>query len=345
MTNINKHNALIVGVGSIGERHTRCFLQTGRTAVGIVEPNASLCSDVADRYGIKDAYTSLDDALAAGPWSTAVICTPAQTHIPLTGQCLDASLPVLIEKPLAITTNEASILMGREQPLPLGVAYVYRAHPALSEMRQALHEGQFGKPLQLVATCGQHFPNYRPAFASTYYAHHATGGGAIQDALTHVFNAAEWLLGPITRIAADAQHLALPGVEVEDTVHAIARHGDVMASYTLNQHQAPNEVSITVICEHGTVRFEMHQSRWRSQTDPNDAWTDHQVVIKSRDTLFERQAESWLDVIEDRTPPLCPLEAGLQTLAVNEAALWSVNNESAWREVNTEHVIPLEELA
>ena len=333
MSNISKHSTLIVGVGSIGERHARCFLQTGRATVGIVEPNATLRASVADRYNIIDAYGSLDDALNDGTWSTAVICTPAQTHIQLANQCLDASLPVLIEKPLAITTREASGLMGREHSLPTGVAYVYRAHPALSEMREALHEGLFGKPLQLVATCGQHFPTYRPAFASTYYVDHATGGGAIQDALTHVFNTAEWLVGPMTRIAVDAQHLALHDVEVEDTVHAIARHSEVMASYTLNQHQAPNEITITVICERGTARFEMHRSRWRSQTDPTGSWTDHEVVIESRDTLFERQAEAWLNVIEKTSPPLCSLEEGLQTLAVNEAALWSASNASAWRDI------------
>ena len=345
MPNPHIHRVLIVGGGSIGERHVRCFLQTGRATVGIVEPNDSIRSAVSERYRIKDVYQSLVDAIGNESWSTAVICTPAQTHIRLTNQCLDASLPVLIEKPLAITTYEAGSLVPRDDQTKVGVAYVHRAHPALSAMRHALREGQFGKPLQLVATCGQHFPTYRPAFASTYYAQHKTGGGAIQDALTHVFNSAEWLIGPITRIAVDAKHLALPDVEVEDTVHALARHGEVMASYTLNQHQAPNEVTVTVICERGTSRIEMHRSRWRSQTDPQGTWTDHDIAIGSRDTLFERQAEAWLNVVEDNAPPLCSLQEGLQTLAVNEASLWSVNNGSVWRDVNTSNITTIESLA
>jgi predicted dehydrogenase len=339
-----KHPVLIVGVGSIGERHARCFAQTGRATIGIVEPNATLRSAVAERYGIEQAYGSLTDALDAVTWSTAVICTPAQTHIALANQCLALSIPILIEKPLAITTRDVESLVLGPNTARIGVAYVHRAHPALTAMREALVGGRFGRPLQVIANCGQHFPTYRPAYASTYYAHHNTGGGAIQDALTHIFNSAEWLVGPITRIAVDAEHLVLPGVEVEDTVNAIARHGEVMASYSYNQHQAPNEVTITVICDKGTLRFEMHRSRWRSQTDPQGNWKDHDVFIGSRDTLFQRQADTWLNVVEGSSPPLCTLQEGIQTLAVNEAARWSVNNDSAWREVSAANVVPLESI-
>ena len=35
-------HTLIVGAGSIGERHIRCFLATGRVAVSFVEPKEAL---------------------------------------------------------------------------------------------------------------------------------------------------------------------------------------------------------------------------------------------------------------------------------------------------------------
>ena len=342
---MTKQSVLIVGTGSIGERHARCFLNSGVSLVGIVEPNADTRGAVASRYNIGNTYSSLPDALEDEKWSTAVICTPAQTHLSLAEQCLDASLTVLIEKPLAINTREAHAFAMRCDSSKIGVAYVHRAHPALQDMRRVLNEGAYGRPLQLIANCGQHFPTYRPAYASTYYANHASGGGAIQDALTHIINSAEWLVGPITRIAVDAQHLALPDVTVEDTVHAIARHGDIMASYTLNQHQAPNEVSLTLVCEKGTLRLEMHRSRWRCQTVPKGEWRDHDFNIDTRDTLFNRQAESWLKAADAQTQPLCTLEEGLQTLAVNEAAIWSSQNQAAWRDVASTRITPQESIA
>ena len=37
--NARRHHVLIIGVGSIGERHLRCFRATGRADVWIVEIN------------------------------------------------------------------------------------------------------------------------------------------------------------------------------------------------------------------------------------------------------------------------------------------------------------------
>ena len=77
------------------------------------------------------------------------------------------------------------------------------ARLSLSEkaaMKAALDSGRFGRPVQLVAVCGQHFPTYRPAYREIYYRDRATGGGAIQDAITHVLNLGEWLIGPVDRL-------------------------------------------------------------------------------------------------------------------------------------------------
>ncbi len=339
VSQVKKHRLLVVGAGSIGERHARCFLQTERAAVGIVEPADPVRQAVADRYPIEAAYADLDQALGDGNWTTAIICTPAPMHVQQASQCLDHSLSTLIEKPLAICSKQAASLRGRDvNGLRIGVAYVYRAHPGIVALREQLQSGRFGRPLQLTLVSGQHFPTYRPAYASTYYTRHETGGGAIQDALTHMFNAAEWLVGPITRIAADAAHCKLEHVQVEDTVNCIARHGQILASYSLNQHQAANESTLTVICERGMIRFETHLNRWRWQSDPAGQWTDCPVQLPTRDSWFIMQADAWLDALEGKAPVLCSLEEGLQTLAVNEAVLRSVRSSGSWQDVKVPNI-------
>ena len=172
-----------------------------------------------------------------GARDAAVIATPAQLHIPIARKLAEAGAHLLIEKPLSTSVEGVAELMAtvRERKLTAMVAYVYRTHPALTAMKQAIDSGRFGRPLQLTASCGQDFAFYRPAYRQVYYARRATGGGAVQDALTHIFNAGEWLVGPIGRIAADAAHQHLDGVEVEDTVHAIVRHGTVLGNYHLNK--------------------------------------------------------------------------------------------------------------
>lgn len=333
------HRVLVVGVGSIGERHARCFLATGRCEVAVVEINPALRQSICERYGVR-GYASLAEAVAADSHTAAVICTPAHLHLPMARELAAAGLHLLIEKPLSTSLDLVAALAEEiaARRLICGVAYVYRSHPVLASMREALQSGRFGKPVELVAVCGQHFPTYRPAYRDIYYNNRATGGGAIQDALTHILNAGEWLVGPITRLVADAAHQVLPGVTVEDTVHLLARHGPVLASYSLNQHQAPNETTLTVVCERGTVRFEGHNLRWRWQTTPGETWTDEQFPSLERDELFVLQANYFLDAVEGRRAVTCSLADGAATLRANLAALASVD-DGGWRSTSSEEIL------
>lgn len=327
------HRILVVGVGSIGERHVRCFLQTGRAKISICEVNPNLREEVSRKYELERVFADVGDALAESH-DAAVVAVPANLHMPISRQLLACGLDLLIEKPLSVSMDGVAEL-GREATengRVVAVGYVYRAHPSLAAMREAIAGGSLGAALQLVAVAGQNFPTYRPAYRNSYYVNRSTGGGAIQDALTHVINAGEWLLGPIDRVVADAAHQCISGVSVEDVAHILARHGNVLATYALNQFQSPNEITITVVCERGTARFEFHKSRWRRMLQPEEPWQDELSPKFERDFLFVKQANSFLDAIERRSQPLCSLAEGAQTLGVNLAALKSIECNK-WQDI------------
>jgi predicted dehydrogenase len=329
-----RRNVVVIGTGSIGERHLRCLVSTGRARVGFVEINADVRRQVAEKYPEVCAYESIKQALQAEP-DLAVIATPAPSHVMLARELVERKIHVLIEKPLSVSMEGAEQLMDVVQRagVTAAVAYVYRAHPALARMREALVSGRFGRILELVVVSGQNFPHYRPAYRQTYYARREQGGGAIQDALTHLINAGEWLAGPVQRLAADAAHQALAGVDVEDTVHVMTRQGQTMGSYSLNQHQAPNETTITVVCERGTARLEIHAARWMWMEKPEQPWQVEGFGPLERDELFERQANDFLDAVEGKGPPACSLAEGAQTLKVNLAIL-NAAERGTWETVS-----------
>lgn len=334
---------LVIGGGSIGERHLRCFQQTERVDVAVCDSNAELSRALTEKYGLRESFDDFAAACASQP-DIAVICTPAHLHIPMAMQLVEADVPVLVEKPLSVDLQgtEDLLSLAESRGVTAGVAYVYRAHPALEAMRHAVQSGRFGRPVQVVAVFGQHFPFYRPAYREIYYRDRATGGGAIQDALTHVINAAEWLVGPVTELVADADHLVLEGVTVEDTVHVLARHSGVMAAYSLNQHQPANEGTLTVVCERGVARFEIHRGRWMWSEQPEQPWQEEPCPLLQRDELFRRQAAAFLDAVAGQAAPLCTLQEGLQTLRVNLAALRSTASRS-WEAVSMLFAAPLED--
>jgi predicted dehydrogenase len=315
---------LVVGCGSIGERHLRCLQRTGRATVAACEPNDTLRVRITQQYGVA-GFASLDAALAAQHFTGLVICTPAHTHLDLALAGLRHGAGLLIEKPLSTSLEKVSAV--REEMTRagrfVGVAYVYHFMPWVQGARKVLAGGELGRPLHVSVATGQHFPTFRPAYREIYYARHEAGGGAIQDALTHLVNAVEWLIGPTTRLFCDAAHQALEGVTVEDTVNLAARNGGVLVNYALNQFQAPNEMTLQIHCEGGSVKVEGHEQRWGVFRRGAGEWEWHKSALLERDDLFIAQANAFLDGLHGRPTDLCTFDEAVQTLKFNLAALES----------------------
>jgi predicted dehydrogenase len=324
---------LIVGAGSIGERHLRCFQATGRVEISLCELNPELRKKIADKYGVTESFGRLEEALAAGP-EAVVIAAPAHLHTPMMMAAAEAGMHFLVEKPLSTSLEGIDRLLHvvQERRVTAAVAYTLRSHPVLAAMRDAVLSGRFGLPVEVVVVCGQNFPHCRPAYREIYYRDHATGGGAVQDALTHILDAAQWIVGPITSVAADLGRLMLEGVAVEDTAHVLARHAAVLANYSLNQHQQPDESTLTVHCQRGSVRFESHMRRWRWMTEPSGTWHDEPMPQSERDDWFVAQAGAFLDAIEGRCEPRCTLAEAAHTLRVHHAIFASAA-ERRWETV------------
>lgn len=325
------HSILVIGCGSIGERHLRCFQATGRAKVTACEANPALLKTIADTYRV-EAFSNWEEAMTAGQFDACVICTPAHLHVAMAIRALERRLHVLIEKPLSQSMDRIEELLrarasaGRQ----VAVAYVLHVYPLLMQAREFLRTGELGPVRHVTATSGQYFPGGRPAhtvhYSKTYYRDRKTGGGAIQDALTHTANWVESVVGPTDSVMCDCAHQVLPEVTVEDTVNLSARHGDVLVNYTLNQFQAPNESTLQFNTASGSVKIEFHHRRWGVLRLGESAWTWREVPPADRDVPFTTQANAFLDQIEGQPSRLCSLDAGLQTLRFNLAALASAES-------------------
>lgn len=319
---------LIIGSGSIGERHLRCFQSTGRAVVTGCDANAQLLATIAKTYGVATA-TDWRAALDQDRFDAAVICTPAHLHVPIAAELLQRGLHVLIEKPLSQSLSGVAELITAHQRSgrQVAVAYVLHVYPILSAVREFLQSGTLGPVLHATCTSGQYFPGGRPAhtvhYSKTYYRDRKTGGGAIQDALTHMANWFESVLGPTDRVMCDCAHQALPEVTVEDTVNLSARNGNTLVNYTLNQFQAPNEATLQFNTATGSVKVELHNRRWGVLRLGEKDWTWTEVPALDRDAPFIEQANRFLNQIEGQPSRLCSLEAAAQTLRFNLAALAS----------------------
>lgn len=316
---------LVIGCGSIGERHLRTFLATGRADVVACDNRAEIRAQMTSRYQVTTIDT-WQEALAGKQIDAVVIATPAPLHVDMALQCLQAGKHVLIEKPLSTTWDgiESLISARNRSGKFVGVGYVLHFVPALQAARRWLESGAFGSVRQVTVTSAHHFPTSRPAYREIYYRDRAQGGGAIQDALTHLVNVVEWMLGqPTSQVFCDADHRVLEGVTVEDTVNATARNGSVMVSYSLNQFGSANETRWDFHLDTGSVRVELHAQRWGTLALGESAWTWFPLPLAARDDMYIAQAHAFLDGCEGRNTLLCSLDEGAQTLRFNLAALQS----------------------
>jgi predicted dehydrogenase len=326
-----KISVAVIGCGSIGERHVRAFLATGRAEVILCDNRPEVLRSVAERYGVR-TLPSWEHAVRDPQIDALVIATPAPLHVPMATSTLTHGKHVLCEKPLSTSLDGIPELMAVHETSGrfAAVAYVLRFVPALRAARQFLREGSFGPVRHVAVQSGQHFPQFRPQYREIYYRDRNQGGGAIQDALTHLMNAVEWTVGPITRLSCDAAHQVLEGVDVEDTVNVSARHGEVLASYAMNQFQAPNETRFDFHAVVGTVRVELHRQRWGVHPRGASDWTWHSPPVAQRDDLYIEQAAQFLTGCAQQGPGnLCTLADATQTLRDNLAALRSLHEQRA----------------
>lgn len=314
---VNK-KLLIVGAGSIGERHAKAFRQMG-VSVAIIDPQVDRAREVASRHGCSPCYRGLREA-PLGQFDAAVIATPADTHIPIARECAKAGLHLLVEKPLATTLTGTAELIAecQQENLTLAIAYVLRFHSTLQRVRQICQQGTMGRLLSVEAVCHHYLPWSRPDYRQTYYAS-ATGGGGVVLDLSHETNYVEWLLGPLTLLnstLATVPELEIPGEAIADL--SLTSEEGVPVRIHLNAadrvarrqcHIAGSRGSLTADLLTGEVI--LHDPSGRNKLG----------CRSERDDWHWRQAKNFLEAVINGSKPGCTGEEGLWTLRVCLEAL------------------------
>jgi predicted dehydrogenase len=145
---------LVVGCGYWGRNYVRVLHELGSTRViGVCDREAATLKTIGAAFPDVRLVTSLDEGLKLPGVEAVVVATPASTHCAVASRCLRAGLPVLVEKPLAVSTAEADILIGlatwHDVTLMTGHTFVYNA--AIRKMKQYIDVREAGRIYYLYA--------------------------------------------------------------------------------------------------------------------------------------------------------------------------------------------------
>jgi predicted dehydrogenase len=231
---------LVIGYGSIGQRHTRLLGELG-AAPAVVSRRA---------VEYRPAFATIAEALAAHRPELVVIATETAAHLAALVALANLGFRgrVLVEKPILADVS----------PLPanafsdLRVAYNLRCHPLVTALRRQLA----GRPPRLIqAAVGQYLPDWRAGrdWRHGYSADPAQGGGALRD-LSHELDLLLWLCGPTRRVAAVGGRSGLLPIASDDHWSILMTfHGGAQASLQLDYLNRPGRRFLAVEHEGGSV--------------------------------------------------------------------------------------------
>src|SRR5258708_4639198 len=201
--------------------HVEGFLQQslhrqGIQLVGIAESNQQLAADYAKKFDIdpKLLFTSIDDMLERTHPQAALVYSNTRDHRQAVEICARHGVPVMMEKPLAVSIDDARAIetaahQGHIQVLVNYETTWYSSNRAAYDL---VHQNALGGIRKIVVHDGHNGPKeigVGPEFLTWLTDPKLNGGGALFDFGCYGADLATWLMGgqrPLT-VTAITQHI------------------------------------------------------------------------------------------------------------------------------------------
>lgn len=145
----------IVGCGHWGANYLRIFqFMDGVEMVSACDQSEKPLAKIQKQYPNVQILKEFSSVLEDSRTEAVVVATPASTHYELVKKSLLAGKHVLVEKPLALSVEEAKELveLAEKSKKILMVGHTFLYNPAIRKMKEYIDQGVLGKIYYLQAT-------------------------------------------------------------------------------------------------------------------------------------------------------------------------------------------------
>ncbi len=316
----------VVGAGLIGRRHVEQAVAQADLCA-IVDPTDE-AKALAAAVGAAH-FGDLDSCLASAKPDGAIIATPNQLHADHAVTCLEAGVPVLIEKPIADSLSAADRIADAAERtgLPVLVGHHRRHNPIVKQAKAAIERGDLGN---IVSVQGQ-FWLYKPDDYFQASWRKGPGGGPTLINLIHDIDLLRHFCGEITEISAMRSNHQR-GQDVEDTAALIMRfESGALGAFTLSDTVAapwswemssgenpiyPHRPGACYMLGGTQGSLSVPDLKLWTHDGPRSWWNPINATTLQVDhaDAFALQFTHFLDVI-DGAPPLVSAQEGRASLA------------------------------
>ncbi|MBA4602986.1 Gfo/Idh/MocA family protein [Thermoactinomyces mirandus] len=253
----------IVGCGHIAKKHVSAIEATqGAELVAVCDTNEERLKEFA-KDGIQ-GYKDLGGMLRTDV-DVVCICTPSGLHPQLTIQAAEAKKHVIVEKPMALTLEDADRMIAacEKNGVKMAVVHPNRFRPAVVELRKQLEQGAFGKIGHANATVRW---NRNQAYydQAPWRGTKAMDGGVLMNQAIHNMDLLLWMMGDIEEVSSYSA-TRIRNIEAEDTSVSVIRFkngalGVLEAAVTIYPKNL--EESLSIFGEKGTAVIAGRTANW-----------------------------------------------------------------------------------
>ncbi|WP_049914598.1 Gfo/Idh/MocA family protein [Haloterrigena salina] len=313
----------VIGVGSMGENHARVYSELQDVELACV---ADHDEEVARR--VADAYAT--DAVAFETvlerCDVVTVAVPTRAHYDVVSDCLNADVHVLVEKPIAETTEQGRALaeLAEERGLVLQVGHIERFNPAVQTVTDLLED------LDVISVEAERLgpPLDRTAL-----------GNVVFDLMVHDLDIVASLLED------RPDSVTATGTESGQYATATLEFDDVVASLTASRVTQKKVRTLTVTARECLVEVDyleqsvlIHRDSYPEYlTDDGKRRYRHESVVErprvDNGEPLRHELESFVEAARNDSEPVVTAEDGIRALEMVQTIDSLVTEETEKREV------------
>ena len=328
----------VIGAGGIADRRTipGMMLCDRAELVAVMEVNMELAEKCRAKWNCKRAYDNERDLLSDPEIDAVYIASPVVMHAPQARMAADAGKHILIEKPLAMHSEEGLEVVRycRAKGVKLAAGLMMRFGAYVQAMKRAIAEGKIGRPVSAFAQFTCWYPDIPGSWRQKKQ---SGGGGALMDMGVHCIDLMQYVLDTKVRQVAAFQDTLSFHYEVEDSSTVMLRMENGAQCVVQSNFNIPDEAAkwrLEVFGDQGRLLGEgvigqvdggTLDALFLGPQGGYDAQQNTKRVEGERidvefGDLYAREIASFCDSILDGKPLEVPAEEALRVQRVIEAA-------------------------
>ena len=240
----------VIGAGGIASRRTipeGIIPANNAQLVAVMDVRKEVVEELACKFGVK-GYFSEEELLKDKEVEAVYIATPAFLHATQSIKALQAGKHVLVEKPIALDTEEAEKMIeeAKKRNLKLGVGFMMRFHSHHQKFREMVEQGELGTPVMGRAQLSCWYPPIEGAWRQIP---EKGGGGSLIDMGNHCIDLLEFIFNTRVKELICFAETVIHNYPVEDSAIMVAKFengalGIVDSLFSIPDHGSKNRLEL-----------------------------------------------------------------------------------------------------